>query len=285
MKAILIILPIFSSMLEGIFIKRYNSRHNKGGILFTAFVSVFAMLFFVITDQNGFVFPAKIVVYGIIAGLLYCIASYMTYMAIALGSFAMCMLIISYDLVFSVGYGLIFLKEPASPVTYVGLVIALVSLFLVNAPDKSQKKKFSLKWLATIITATVASGLFVVVMKMQQTAFDNSYTNEFMIVTLGLSAIVLSVGSISTAPKESVYFVRHGLFWAVCAGASNGVTNFLSLALFNIMPISIATPTRASVKIIASFIWAYLIYKERYSRKQLAGVALGVVAIVLLNIT
>ncbi|MBR6633458.1 MAG: EamA family transporter [Clostridia bacterium] len=284
MKALLITLPIFTSMLEGIFIKRYNSRHEKGGSLFIAFVSVFAMLFFILTDQNGLVFPNKIIVYGSIAGILYCVASYMTYVALAIGSFAMSMLIISYDLVLTVGYGLIFLKEPASAVTYTGLFIAFVSLFLVNAPDKSKKIKFSLKWLASIVCATVASGLFTVLTKMQQADFNNAYTNEFMIICMGLSATVLTFGSIIKAPRESLYFLRHGLGWAVSAGASNGATNFLSLALLNVMPISIATPTKAAVKIIASFIWAYLIYKERYSKKQLLGVGLGVVAIVLLNI-
>ncbi len=284
MKVLLIILPIFASMLEGIFIKHYSSKYDKGGNLFIAFISLFSMLFFVITDKNGLFFSKEILFFGIVAGILYCTASLMTYVAIACGSFGMTNLILSYGMVFSIGYGLIFLRDPAGPLTYTGLAVVLISLFLINSPDKSEKTKVSGKWLLTVFISMAASGMFGVMQKMQQARFDNAYTNEFMIVALGFSAIVLVAFSIYKTPDQLTFFLRHGLGGAVGAGLSNGAANFLSLALLNIMPISIASPTKASTKIVVSFLWAYLVYHERYSKKQLAGVLFGVVAIILLNI-
>ena len=49
--------------IEGIMIKKYNSKHTKGGFIFTAILSLFAMLFFLIldlvTDRTGLYFPPK----------------------------------------------------------------------------------------------------------------------------------------------------------------------------------------------------------------------------------
>ena len=121
-----------TSLAEGILIKKYNKKHSKGGFIFTAFVSLFSMLFFlfrdIITDPTGLCFEIKMLPYAIVGGILYCVASLLTYMALQCGSFAISMLILSYSLVISILYGLIFLGESASILTYIGFAIIFVSL-------------------------------------------------------------------------------------------------------------------------------------------------------------
>lgn len=286
MPALLILATTFASLAEGIFIKKYNSKHKVGGFIFTALICFFSMMTFVISDKDGFKFPSQIWIYGIIAGILYCSASFLTYMALGCGSFAISMLILSYALVFSIGYGLFFLNEPATPFTYVGVTLIMISLYLTNF--KTQKgpdeKNFSFKWLICIGLSVIGSGMFSVVRRMQQIAFDDSCNNEFMIVALSFSTVTLLIIGLIKDGKHFGYILRHGVLWTLGAGASNGINNALSMLLLTMVPISVASPVQEGVKVIISFIISIALFKEKFEKHQIVGVAFGAIAIVLLNI-
>ena len=285
MAWILILISSGTGLVEGVLIKKYNAKHQKGGFIFTALVSLFSMLFFVLTDRGGFYFPLGIFPYGLIAGVMFCMASFLTYVALGCGSFTVSMLILSYSNVFSIVYGLVFLKEKASAFMYIGLALIMISLFLTRGEYKEgENKKVSVKWLICILLSFVGSGMFGVLMRMQQIAFANTCTNEFMIITLGFSALVLLVIGIIKDGRELSYILRHGTLYAVASGVSNGATNMMGLAINMMMAISISSPIRAGVKLIFSFVLSKVIFKEKFLVRQLIGVAIGGVALVLLNL-
>lgn len=274
--------------IEGVMIKKYNGKHNKGGFIFTALISLFAMLFFFITDKNGLNFPIEMIPYGIASGAFYCIASFLTFVAFGCGSFVLTNLFLSYSLLFSVGYGLFFLNDPATPLTYVGIALMMVSVFLVRGAKKGagneEKVKISLKWIVCVALSVIGSGMFGVMQKLQQVKFEKSCDNEFMIVTLGFSALVLLIAGIIMNGKDLLYILRHGGLYASVAGVSNGATNLLNLVVNAMIPISIAAPTRSGIKIVISFLISLFIFKEKLTKRQVVGVIIGALALVLLNL-
>ena len=285
MAAILILLSGCTGLVEGVLIKKYNAKHEKGGFIFTGLVSLFSMLFFLLTDQGGFYFPSGIFPYGLLSGILFCSASFLTYVALGCGPFTISMLILSYSGVFSIVYGLFFLKESASPFTYIGLALIMLSLFLTRGENTSEtNKKVSLKWLICITLSVIGSGMFGVLMRVQQIQFENACTNEFMVITLGFSALMLFVIGIVRDGHDLPYILRHGGLYAAASGVSNGVTNMMGLAINLLMPISISSPIRAGVKIIFSFLLSKGIFKEKFLIRQIIGVSIGGVALVFLNL-
>lgn len=288
MAGLLIFVSTITHMAESLFIKRYNTKHGGGGFIFTSMVSFFSMLFFLISDQNSFVVPIELWLYAIAAGVLYCAASLLTYVALQIGSYAMTMLILSYSILMSIGYGLIFLKEQITVFIVIGLLLMMVSLYLVRAKKSDSKKEehgFSLKWLICVSVAAVGSGLFGVVQRMQQIRFENACTNEFMVIALSFSAVVLmTVGLCGKDRKDFVSVMRHGTLWAAGAGLSNGLTNASVVFLHLLMPISLSSPIRVGLKIVLSFMLSVFILKESFQKRQVYGVALGTLALILLNI-
>ena len=277
--------------IEGIMIKQYNKNHGTGGFFFTALISLFAMLFFLITDHNGLVFRAEMIPYGIASGAFYCMASFLTYVAFGCGSFVLTNLFLSYSLLFSVGYGLIILKEPATLFTYVGLILMMISVFLVRqkaekatAQKDEPRVKLSLKWVICVALSVIGSGMFSVMQKLQQVKFHKTCDNEFMIITLLFSAITLFSIGIITNRKNLLYILRHGGIYASVAGISNGATNLLNLVVNAMIPISIAAPTRSGIKIVIGFLISLIIFKEKLSRRQTLGVIIGAIALILLNL-
>lgn len=286
MHILLLFISTITALAEGTFIKKYNLKHNKGGFFFTGLISLFSMLFFIITDTDGLLFSLDIIIYGIIAGILYCMASLLTFIALGCGSFAMSMLILSYSGIFSIGYGLVCLGDKVGIFTYIGIALMLVSLFLFrgkSSPDKSSAA-FSTKWLICITLSVVGSGMYNVVQKMQQLRFNNSRTNEFMIIALSFSAVVLLIIGIFKDGKDAKYILRHGGPWAVGAGISNGATNMLALIVNTMLPFTIISPLRSGMKMLLSFILSLTLFKEKLLKRQIIGVAIGTLAIILLNL-
>lgn len=79
----LIVLSTGVHQLEGVMTRKYNEKNKQVGFLFTAMVSLFAMLFFLVSDRNGLQFSAQLLPYGLAAGVCYCTASFLTYVALA----------------------------------------------------------------------------------------------------------------------------------------------------------------------------------------------------------
>ena len=272
--------------VEGVAIKKYNAKHNDGGYIFIGLVSLVAMLFFIVTDTNGVNITTDMLPYGIASGIFYASASIMTFAAYACGSFVLTNLFLSYALLFSVVYGLVFLNDPATILTYVGLGVMLVSVFLVRGEGKSgaEKVKVSWKWVVCVVVSMIGSGMFGVLKKLQQVKFERACDNEFMVVTLGFSVLAMLVMAIIKDGKRIQSVIRHGAPYAGVAGVANGATNLLGLLLNTLIPISIAAPTASGVKIIVSFLLASLVFKEKLSKRQIAGVVLGTAALILLNL-
>ena len=55
MAYLLILISVSANLAQGIFIKQYNSKHNKGGFTFNALISLAAMMFFLVTDKEGYI--------------------------------------------------------------------------------------------------------------------------------------------------------------------------------------------------------------------------------------
>lgn len=302
MPALLIFAITALSLVESVFLKQYNNKHNKGNFIFMAFISLFSMSVFLITDTGGFNVPPTLWIYAILAGVLYCSASFLTFVAFGCGSFALSSLILGYAMVFSIGYGLFFLGETANIFTWIGLVLIMISLYLTKAKKENAEagdkitpteedgekpvktRSVSLKWVVCIGLSVVGSGMYGVLSRMQQIVFNNECTNEFMVITLGFSALCLFVIGFIREGRDFAYVIKHGAIWGALAGCSNGLNNMLGLILNLMMAISISAPVKAGARVIVSFVISMLIFKERFERRQIVGVILGGIALVLLNL-
>ena len=247
------------------------------------------MLFFFFTDKGGLEFPPLLILYGVLSGIFFCTASFLTYVAFECGSFVLSNLFLSYALLFSVGYGLFVLREQATPFTYVGLALMMASVFLVKSKRSTEKEgdkkvKISFKWVVCITLSVIGSGMFGVMQKLQQVRFNEAYDNEFMIVTYAFTVIALVVTALITDRKNILYVLRHGGGYAAAAGTSNGAANLLNMLVNAMLPISIAAPTRSGIKILISFLLSLTLFNEKLTRGQVLGVIIGTVSLILLNI-
>ena len=273
--------------VEGVMIKKYNEKHSGGGLIFNALISLFAMLFFFITDKGGLSFSLPLILYGVISGVFFCMALILTFVALGCGSFVLSNLFLSYSLLFSVCYGLFILNESATVMTYLGLMLMMLSVFLVKSTKnqgESERVSISLKWVICITLSVIGSGMFGVMQKLQQVRFAKAYDNEFMIVTYAFTVITLVIAGVITDREHILSALRHGGWYAAAAGTSNGAANLLNMIVNTMLPISIAAPTRSGIKILISFLLSLTLFNEKLTKRQVLGVIIGTAALILLNL-
>ena len=258
----LIFIGSLTNLGDGFFTKQGNKYSPEGGIFFTAAKAVTVMLFFFATDTNGFSVPKEMWIYGIAGGILYFSASFLHFIALKLGSFAISMLALSYSMIIPILYGLVFFKDTASVFTYLGFAAIMLSLYFLRSDKKSENNGFSVKWLICLVAVFLANGFLSVIIKVQQTAFSNACNNEFMAISLGICAVLSIVAGIIINGKSNIKgFLKHGCIWGVATGLSNGVSNLIGIILNTLMPLAILAPTRGAVNITGCMpfpLWIYL---------------------------
>ena len=284
MSYLLILIKSAVNLSEGVLIKKYNKKYKFGSMFFTGIISLAAMLFSLLSDSDGFHAGTEILPYSLIFGAIYCVSYLMTFIALACGPFALSMLIISYSLVFPIVYGIVWLKESVTPFTCVGFALLAISLFLVLDTKNDGEYKISLKWGITIGITSVGNGILAIVQKMQQLRFNNVYNHEFMVIALALTTMVLLCLGIIRDRARIREVIRFGTPYAAAAGIANGLNNHLTMAINNLIPISISVPLISGVKIVMSYLYSSILFKERYLKRQVVGVIVGAAALVFLNL-
>ena len=284
MQYLWLTLVVVLCTLQSITKKQYNVKHNgTNAFLFSAITSFFAVIVFIIIGWGNLHFDPAVLPYSIGFALSHGSASLGLFLAIKYGSLSITMLVSSYSLIIPTVYGIIALGEKLKVVGYAGIVLLFISLFLIRNKDNGEKKKGNLKWIIFLIIAFVGNGMCSTVQKMQQIAFDEAYKNEFMIMALLISTTILTLASLYDRKSFKNEFAGCIPMGAV-TGLANGVTNFLVMVLAGLIPTAILFPVISAGGIVLGFILAMTIYKERLSKTQLVGYALGVASVILLNI-
>ena len=282
MKYLLLVSDIAGITAQNIFSKQYDLKCKKQNVfIFTAVLSFFAMLFFVISSGGKLNFNAEFLLYSIGFGIAYGAATAGQVYAIKTGSLSISMLIMSYSLIIPTMYGIAFLKEPVRMSTYIGIALLMISLFMVNM--KKEDAKFSLVWIMWLIISFVGNGMCSTVQKMQQLHFDGAYKSEFMIAALAVVIVIsLVIGFLQPGNKKEEFVGC--LKYAPISGIANGIVNLLTMVLTAVIPNAVLFPSLSAGGIVLTFIISLAIYKEKLTKMQIIGYFVGTASVIILSL-
>jgi drug/metabolite transporter (DMT)-like permease len=278
---ILLLLPfvgVFQSWTQ----KQYNLKSkNPNAGLFSAVTALIALMFFLLTSGFQLTFTPKLIPYAIVFGLSYAAAWVGTLKAIECGTLTLTGMIISCSLVIPTALGIV-LGEAVTTKKVVGMALLLAAIALVNLKF-DEKSKFSLKWFIWVMIAFFTNGLCSASQNLHKVRLGDSYGNEFMIIALTLSAILLFAYVFMTS-KGLKAEMRVCLPYTLLNGMSNAAMNLLIIVIIGYIPNVVLYPTFSALSMIISFLMGFVLFKERFTKYQYVGYGLGIVSIVLLNL-
>lgn len=286
MNSLLILLVVITLSTQHISKKNYSEKMSgAGAITFSAISALVAALFFVFQIKLPLSFDSAIVPYAVIFGLGYGSAVLCSVLAIACGSLSLTSLITSYSLIIPTLYGMFFLNEEISSFLIVGLLLLMISLFLINfVKGNATGEKISLKWLFYVTVAFFGNGICSAAQKVQQVDFDGKYKAEFMVIALIIVVTALVILAFFTEKKDVVPAIKKGIVPIVICGAANGVANLLVMILSTRTSASVMYPLVSAGSIILTYFISRFWYKEKLTRLQNIGFALGVASVIFLNL-
>lgn len=283
---LLIFTGLMVHQFEAMIVKHYGKKYGDGGMFFNAIICIFSMLYFLITDKGGLQFPPRVILLGLINSTMYATGFYAAYVAYRVGSFGLTRLFSSFGSIIPIMYGILFLHEPTSIFTYIAIVLIFLSVFLMKFRKNTDEEKahISLKWMIFLILTVLSNALIAIIGRIQVGAFGGEYKNEFLMISLAGAAVSLFVLGFILERDKFRATIKSGLLYGMFAGMFNGINNLLILVTYSYVPISISSPIKTGLGMIISFLVSVLLYKEKFSRRQLVSVAIGIVTVVLINL-
>jgi drug/metabolite transporter (DMT)-like permease len=220
-------------------------------------------------------------------------------LALGCGSLALTSLISGYSLVLPTVFGLILWEEPLYLTQVIGFAILVVSLYFANkrsAPAKaegeSEADKISVKWLVYVSLMFLSNGGCAISQQMQQNKFSevNGYAydfkNEFMFVALIVVVLLFAGIGLWRERRDLGTVLRLGTLPAVLTGVCNGVTNLLVMIVVGVsISAAVFFPVISAGGLVISYVISVLFFKERFSGVQKLGILLGLVSVILLNLS
>lgn len=168
--------------------KKFNQKSSVGVFLFSGMISLCAMAFFIVINDDWSYLPEQLP-HSFGFALSYTAYTLFAVMAMKAGSLAKTSLVLSSSLLIPTLYGFLFLNETISITLVVGLALLIAGLWLVNYVK--EKSVATLKWALFAFLAFAGSGMCSVVQKMQINTFGTEGKNVFMIVALAIVTVML----------------------------------------------------------------------------------------------
>lgn len=203
-------------------------------------------------------------------------------LAIKNGSLALTALIVSYSLMIPTIFGIVFFDEALRVTIVIGIILLLISLFLINAIKGIAKP--TKKWTIFAAIAFFSNGMCSIFQKLHQLKFMGEFTMEFMLTAMFIVLILNTVGFIILKRKNRFPVFKEYLPFSVGCGLSNAVSNILVLLLISKLSISLMFPLISVGSILITFIFSKLLFREQFGKIQIAGFCIGLVSLLFLNL-
>lgn len=283
---ILIFAGLACHQLEAILVKQHGKKHGSGGMFFNAIICLFATVYFFVTDKNGLSFTREVWIYGIANCFMYATGFYTTYLAFRIGSFGLTRLLTSFSAIIPIFYGIVFLKEPTSFITYIALALIFASVFLMNYKkgEKKDDRKPLAGWLICTLLTIVSNAFISIIGKTEHDHLGDGFNNEFLIISLGGAALILFILGFVFERSSIKATFKYGFLYGMFAGLFNGINNLIIMITYSYLPLSFISPVKTGLGIVITFLVSIFFYRERFSRRQYISVIIGIAAVVLMNL-
>ncbi len=290
----LLVLSILFAALNNVFLHKYNEGEGRCNIFtFNAFVSVLWVGILLIVGGGFHGVALSTVGYGVLYGSM--IALFLLFKMLALGSgpVSVTALIGCCSLIVPTLAGVIVWKERVGILQIAGLILLFVALFL--CVDPKSDVKISKRWIVYCLVFFLAAGVNGVTMKVFNLHGETAHINEMMIIASVTACVFFSLISAVSGVRRKMRgesfcsfrpdkktVLRCAVYILLCGVVSCGYQR-LNLYLTGALPSIVFFPVFNGAVIFLSCISGVVLFREKLSAKQIAGLVAGTLSIMLIG--
>ena len=258
---------------------KLSSRSDKtiSIISFNMFKALAACILFGVISFKDFNLHIPTVLYSMLYGCSLLLSTIFGYLALMKGSMALTSLLCSYSIVIPCIFGIAYLDEDLGFFQYMGLALLFISMYLLRKKDLSSK--FEKNWGVCVGVTFVCNGICSVIQKLHQNQFPSSYCKEFTFFSILFVFVVLLLVTVARREKQNITILKY----SVPAGISMGLANYMTLFLSSYVDATILFPATPIFTILLNYIVSRLLFKDKFNKKQIFGIILGVISIIFIK--
>ncbi len=233
--------------------------------------------------SGDFAISTGSIMYGCVYGVIICAFLLFKNLALTSGPVSLTMLIGSCPFILTTVFGVAFMKQSVSTLKLVGTAMIIVALVLCLKQDKSgEKKELSLLWLIYSVAFFLAGGGVGIIYMLFGVSDSATEINAMMLCAAATATLLyFGVGSLIGAKnRERPAIHRSGLPFIIACGVASCVYMRMNLWLSTVIPAVIFFPVSNGSLVLITTATSRLLFGERLTKRQLVGMAVGIVAIV-----
>ena len=267
------------------------SKKETAVLNFKALFVAFAISLLFIADElyKLFEISAFSVILSVFFGISVALTQIMQSKAMGNGPASLVSLVYSCGFLVPIFYGLIFWDEGVSVYQWLGIVLIVVALCLIVF--KGEKGGRLLAWLPFAALAMLGSGANAIFQKTHQYSRFADELQLFLVYSLLFSSLFTGIVSLIIRKNRDIepdlskkQKIIKRVIVPLCLGICVGLLNFLNLSLSGKLPSAILFPVYNVGSMLLSSLISSLIYKDKPTRRQGIGFAIGIVAIMIVGI-
>ncbi len=276
--------------IQTICFKEFSSRFMKNKADYFLFSGLYFLIVVgILLAINGFgQIQIQTLLIAVPFGMMFIVAILLYMKAMELGSLSFSALVFSFGLLVPVLCGQLFWNESVSILQILALGVLLASFYLAGDAKLESGRQFNVKWLILILTAMLGNGVLMAMAKFHQRLMPGKDIVEFLIVAFATAALasVLLTGFRIVIGKERISGpkgVPFGLL-VLGAGVTTALGNWVALLLAGRMSAVLLFPVMNGGIVFVSAIFSVLLFKEKLTSRIIAGMVLGLAALVLISL-
>lgn len=265
---------IFGNSFKNIFSKKLL-KNQSDNLVFNLIGNGLVMLILALAGGAAKV-SGQTALYALGMGITSLLAGVLFSLCLTGGPMALTTLIqLGISLVFSALLGPVFWNEKITLLQVAGIVLILISMVLTS--NAKIEKNITFKWLALTVICGIFNGTIGLFQKLQTASSRSEEQMGFLFFAFVVCTLSNCLWLTFSRKKVPVTFALKGmgLVSALICGTTTALQHIINLKLVGVLPTVIFFPVCTGSRILLTALVGILLFKEKLSRRQLAGFIIG----------
>lgn len=269
-----------------------NMENKKVLFAFSLYVAVFSALtglIVVLVEGATFSFDLVTVLTSLLFGIMLSVCQIATFYSMQVTSVAVSNMSATASVIIPCFVGMLFFNEGVTVGKILGIALFLIAAYFIVAKDrKDEQRSLSAKALFACLLVFLSSGLGSIAMQLFAEYSVGVSESVFMFYSYLLKTLILLVFVLCLQAKKKqtegkAVFSNKLFIFGVLISAINFFMQQINVVLANEIPSTILFPVLKSGSLILGSATGWIFFKEKMSVKNGIGLALAIVALVVLN--
>lgn len=204
--------------------------------------------------------------------------------AMKVGAMSTTSICVMYGMIIPSVAGPIFWREPIGALQIIGIIMMMVSLWLIKGEAPTEQRERTKKWVILAVFAFLFSGMAGVMEKIHQSTKAASERLPFVFVACAFMFVFSFAARCITRKGDDRSSARSAIFIAVFSGIVIGLYSTVNLILSGKLDSMIYYPIANGGAMLLTVLVSVIVFKERFDKLRITGTIIGLFGILCLSI-